>query len=95
MTEFIDMGKDEAFKLWDELRAGGWAFKSYFKYNFSFISKVNPNISVSIGGNSDDIYKEDIQAEMDFKDRELSYFNSIYDSADPKNIRFFSNEPNW
>lgn len=40
-------------------------FKSYYKYNFTFAGVTNQGLMIvaGFGGNSDDIYKEDIRVE--------------------------------
>lgn len=83
------MSRDEALELYDSLRAKGWLFKSYYKYNFSFVSKADPIVSVSLGGMADDIYREEVYPEMNFNDYDLDYFNGIYVQVDSETIRSY------
>jgi hypothetical protein len=78
MTEFIDKDRAWADVLWARFKDGGWEFESYYKFSFTFTSKVDPSVTVCIGGSSDDIYGEDIKRDMDFSQHTVEYFSGIY-----------------
>jgi len=45
-------------------------FSSYYKYSFSF-SNEEMNLSVSVGGNHDDIYRMEVEADKEYTISEL------------------------
>ena len=66
-------------------------FNGYYKYSFSFTGKTEDGeeIYVSIGGNSDDIYRLDISAEKEETINSL-YLNYIIVLKDGKEIVHWS-----
>jgi hypothetical protein len=94
VTEFIERDRDWADQLWARLRDGGWTFEGYYKYSFSFKSKIDPSVTVSFGGMAEDIYEEDVRAEMDFSNTSLARFNGIYRTT-PEGIECYTWGTGW
>lgn len=87
-----EMSVEEAKALWDSVRAGGWRFRSYYKYSFTYESKINPQITRSLGGVAEDIYREEFNAEMDFSKHELNNVSWLHNAADDS---FYSRPDAW
>jgi hypothetical protein len=58
--EFMEKYGDEKVK-----------FSHYYKYNFSFRGIDNPALSIRCGGDHDDIYRFDVDADVAYTVREL------------------------
>lgn len=86
------MSLEEAKALWENVRAGGWAFKSYYKYSFTYQSKINPQVTRNLGGDRDDIYRENFTAEMDFSKDELYDVRWLHNAADDS---YYSPPETW
>ncbi len=92
MTEQRKMSLEEAKALWESIRAGGWVFVSYYKYSFTYQSKVNPKVTINLGGDRDNIYRENFTAEMDFSKDELSDVQWLYNAVDDS---YYSQPETW
>jgi len=60
-------------------------FESYYKYVFSFSGKLEDGkiISVGLGGNSDDIYREEVSADDERTVSQLQPFmGSVFESGE-------------
>lgn len=63
------MTEKEFLKQYGEVKV---VFYSYYKYTFSFIGSIDgKSIFVTIGGNSDDIYRLDITAGVEIAVKDL------------------------
>jgi adenylate cyclase len=57
-------------------------FSSYYKYTFTFKGKNSNghNISISIGGNHDEIYRQDVDADKDYMIAELEPYSGYVEN---------------
>jgi hypothetical protein len=64
-----ELNEKEFLEMYGEAKV---VFTSYYKYSFSFRGEFNgKSIYVSVGGNADDIYRFDIDANKEYTLKEL------------------------
>jgi hypothetical protein len=64
-----NLNEKEFLEIYGEAKV---VFTSYYKYSFSFRGEFNgKSIYVSVGGNADDIYRIDIDADKEYAVKQL------------------------
>lgn len=73
------ISKEKFVELYGDVKV---KFQSYWKYTFLFYGETlnGEKVSVNYGGNSDDIYKFDVTADLEISLKEFYEVNS-FDSA--------------